>query len=251
MASSPVALLLQALLQYVTKMAARSVFVRRFHFQLECTFSFDFVGISVVFILAVYVYKWLNSWWLICKVYWNQMFQCPKKHSCNFLKSSGNLPVQNVIMTWSFIFVWWFLCVLCRETRRLLERLVYVSSQEFPVTVVQVASWYLLRHLHAKNDQELINVSIWHIMKFTGVFESTLISCFEFMFCFPAGSCATCRKDWRWKTAEVPFSACLFLIVNISAHYISMKSCIRVEFPTRITAFLVNILTKKNKSRQS
>uniref|UniRef100_A0A4W6G8C9 SKI3 subunit of superkiller complex n=1 Tax=Lates calcarifer TaxID=8187 RepID=A0A4W6G8C9_LATCA len=45
-----------------------------------------------------------------------------------------------------------------RETRRLLERLVYVSSQDFPVTVVQVASWYLLRHLHAKNDDELINV---------------------------------------------------------------------------------------------
>uniref|UniRef100_A0A8C9Y6E9 SKI3 subunit of superkiller complex n=1 Tax=Sander lucioperca TaxID=283035 RepID=A0A8C9Y6E9_SANLU len=44
-----------------------------------------------------------------------------------------------------------------RETRRLLERLVY--SQDFPVTVVQVASWYLLRHLHAKNDQELMNVS--------------------------------------------------------------------------------------------
>uniref|UniRef100_A0A8D3C255 SKI3 subunit of superkiller complex n=1 Tax=Scophthalmus maximus TaxID=52904 RepID=A0A8D3C255_SCOMX len=46
-----------------------------------------------------------------------------------------------------------------RETRRLLERLVYVSSQDFPATLVQVASWYLLRHLHAKNDQELINVS--------------------------------------------------------------------------------------------
>lgn len=42
MASSPVALLLQALLQYVTKMAARSVLVQfpGFHFQLECTFSF-------------------------------------------------------------------------------------------------------------------------------------------------------------------------------------------------------------------
>uniref|UniRef100_A0A671Y0B2 SKI3 subunit of superkiller complex n=1 Tax=Sparus aurata TaxID=8175 RepID=A0A671Y0B2_SPAAU len=46
-----------------------------------------------------------------------------------------------------------------RETRRLLERLVYVPSQEFPVTVVHVASWYLLRHLHTKNDQELMNVS--------------------------------------------------------------------------------------------
>lgn len=49
-----------------------------------------------------------------------------------------------------------------RETRRLLERLVYVPSQDFPVTVVQVASWYLLRHLHAKNDQELIDALLQH-----------------------------------------------------------------------------------------
>ncbi|TKS78896.1 Tetratricopeptide repeat protein 37 [Collichthys lucidus] len=49
-----------------------------------------------------------------------------------------------------------------RETRRLLERLIYVPSQDFPVTVVQVASWYLLRHLHAKNDQELIDVLLQH-----------------------------------------------------------------------------------------
>ncbi|MEQ2188163.1 hypothetical protein GOODEAATRI_012170 [Goodea atripinnis] len=49
-----------------------------------------------------------------------------------------------------------------RETRRLLERLVYVSSDDFPVTVMQVASWYLLRHLHAKNDQELVNVLLQH-----------------------------------------------------------------------------------------
>ncbi|KAI9527787.1 hypothetical protein NQZ68_027877 [Dissostichus eleginoides] len=47
-----------------------------------------------------------------------------------------------------------------RETRRLLERLVY--SQDVPVTVVQVASWYLLSHLHSKNDQELINVLLQH-----------------------------------------------------------------------------------------
>lgn len=52
-----------------------------------------------------------------------------------------------------------------RETRRLLERLVYVPSQDFPVTVVQVASWYLLRHLHAKNDEELINVLLQHAKK--------------------------------------------------------------------------------------
>uniref|UniRef100_A0A665SX81 Tetratricopeptide repeat domain 37 n=1 Tax=Echeneis naucrates TaxID=173247 RepID=A0A665SX81_ECHNA len=49
-----------------------------------------------------------------------------------------------------------------RETRRLLERLVYASAQDIPGTVVQVASWYLLRHLHAKNDQELIAVLLQH-----------------------------------------------------------------------------------------
>lgn len=47
-----------------------------------------------------------------------------------------------------------------RETRRLLERVAY--AQDFPVTVVQVASWYLLRHLHAKNDEELMNVLLHH-----------------------------------------------------------------------------------------
>lgn len=49
--------------------------------------------------------------------------------------------------------------VFHRETRRSLERLTSVSSQDFPVTVVLVARWYLLRHLHAKGDDELINVS--------------------------------------------------------------------------------------------
>ncbi|XP_061623240.1 tetratricopeptide repeat protein 37 isoform X1 [Phyllopteryx taeniolatus] len=49
-----------------------------------------------------------------------------------------------------------------RDTRRLLEKLVYVPSQEFPVTVAHVASWYLLRHLHSKNDQELINALLEH-----------------------------------------------------------------------------------------
>ncbi|XP_028270301.1 tetratricopeptide repeat protein 37 [Parambassis ranga] len=49
-----------------------------------------------------------------------------------------------------------------RETRRSLEKLVYIPPQDIPVTVVQVASWYLLRHLHAKNDQELLNVLLQH-----------------------------------------------------------------------------------------
>ncbi|KAM8865842.1 superkiller complex protein 3 isoform 1-T1 [Synchiropus picturatus] len=45
-----------------------------------------------------------------------------------------------------------------RETRRLLEKLVYVDSPDVPATVVQVARWYLLRHLHSKHDVELMNV---------------------------------------------------------------------------------------------
>ncbi|KAG7246229.1 hypothetical protein CRUP_000593, partial [Coryphaenoides rupestris] len=46
-----------------------------------------------------------------------------------------------------------------RETRRLLERLAYPSSclEEQAVSVVQVARWYLLKHLHAKDDQELMD----------------------------------------------------------------------------------------------
>uniref|UniRef100_A0AAQ4RWZ0 SKI3 subunit of superkiller complex n=1 Tax=Gasterosteus aculeatus aculeatus TaxID=481459 RepID=A0AAQ4RWZ0_GASAC len=50
-----------------------------------------------------------------------------------------------------------------RDTRRVLERLAY--SQDLPVTVVQVSSWYLLRHLHAKNDQDLMNVLLQHAKK--------------------------------------------------------------------------------------
>ncbi|KAM4616936.1 superkiller complex protein 3-like [Polymixia lowei] len=49
-----------------------------------------------------------------------------------------------------------------RETRCLLERLVYISSQDYPGTAVEVASWYLLRHLHAKNDQELMDTLLEH-----------------------------------------------------------------------------------------
>lgn len=48
-----------------------------------------------------------------------------------------------------------------RDTRRLLEKLAYASHNP-PVTVVQVASWYLLRHLHSKNDEELIKVLLEH-----------------------------------------------------------------------------------------
>lgn len=49
-----------------------------------------------------------------------------------------------------------------RETRRLLERLAYASSQEHPVGVARAAAWYLLRHLHAKNDQELMDKLLEH-----------------------------------------------------------------------------------------
>ncbi|XP_068279218.1 superkiller complex protein 3 isoform X1 [Nyctibius grandis] len=45
-----------------------------------------------------------------------------------------------------------------RETRRMLERLVYQPGN--PESIVSVARWYLLQHLHAKDDYELIDVLI-------------------------------------------------------------------------------------------
>ncbi|XP_005356608.1 tetratricopeptide repeat protein 37 isoform X2 [Microtus ochrogaster] len=45
-----------------------------------------------------------------------------------------------------------------RETRRLLERVVYQPG--YPNSIVSTARWYLLRHLYAKNDQELIDVLV-------------------------------------------------------------------------------------------
>lgn len=47
-----------------------------------------------------------------------------------------------------------------RETRRLLERVVYQPG--YPETVASVARWYLLRHLHAKHDDELIDALMDH-----------------------------------------------------------------------------------------
>ncbi|ELV10157.1 Tetratricopeptide repeat protein 37 [Tupaia chinensis] len=43
-----------------------------------------------------------------------------------------------------------------RETRRLLERVVYQPG--YPKSIASTARWYLLRHLHAKNDYQLIEV---------------------------------------------------------------------------------------------
>lgn len=56
------------------------------------------------------------------------------------------------------IYMLWTKCeyLLPRETRRLLERLVYQPG--YPKSIVSTARWYLLRHLHAKNDGELIDV---------------------------------------------------------------------------------------------
>uniref|UniRef100_A0A8C3J870 Tetratricopeptide repeat domain 37 n=1 Tax=Calidris pygmaea TaxID=425635 RepID=A0A8C3J870_9CHAR len=45
-----------------------------------------------------------------------------------------------------------------RETRRMLERVVYQPGN--PQTIASVARWYLLQHLHAKDDHELIEVLI-------------------------------------------------------------------------------------------
>uniref|UniRef100_A0A8D2KVQ7 Tetratricopeptide repeat domain 37 n=1 Tax=Varanus komodoensis TaxID=61221 RepID=A0A8D2KVQ7_VARKO len=47
-----------------------------------------------------------------------------------------------------------------RETRRMLERVVYQPG--YPETVISVARWYLLRHLYAKDDYELIDVSSYY-----------------------------------------------------------------------------------------
>lgn len=58
----------------------------------------------------------------------------------------------------TFIYVPWTKHnIFFRETRRLLERVVYQPG--YPKSVVSTARWYLLRHLHAKNDCELIDVS--------------------------------------------------------------------------------------------
>lgn len=43
-----------------------------------------------------------------------------------------------------------------RETRRMLERVVYQPGN--PETIVSVARWYLMQHLYAKDDYELIDV---------------------------------------------------------------------------------------------
>uniref|UniRef100_A0A8C9VB08 SKI3 subunit of superkiller complex n=1 Tax=Scleropages formosus TaxID=113540 RepID=A0A8C9VB08_SCLFO len=48
------------------------------------------------------------------------------------------------------------------ETRRLLERIVYTPSPLQPETVTSVARWYLLRHLHAKDDHELMDTLMDH-----------------------------------------------------------------------------------------
>uniref|UniRef100_A0A8C8SA33 Tetratricopeptide repeat domain 37 n=1 Tax=Pelusios castaneus TaxID=367368 RepID=A0A8C8SA33_9SAUR len=45
-----------------------------------------------------------------------------------------------------------------RETRRMLERVVYQPG--YPETIASVARWYLLRHLYAKDDYELIDVRV-------------------------------------------------------------------------------------------
>ncbi|XP_058132310.1 superkiller complex protein 3 isoform X2 [Dasypus novemcinctus] len=45
-----------------------------------------------------------------------------------------------------------------RETRRLLERVVYQPG--YPKSIVSTARWYLLRHLYAKDDYELIDMLV-------------------------------------------------------------------------------------------
>ncbi|XP_066510637.1 tetratricopeptide repeat protein 37-like [Hoplias malabaricus] len=47
-----------------------------------------------------------------------------------------------------------------RETRRFLEKIVYGPCSGEAKTVASVARWYLLRHLHAKDDLQLIDTLI-------------------------------------------------------------------------------------------
>lgn len=133
MASSPVALLFQALLQFVTKTAARSLLMQ-------------------FYLVSRLALKYRSFYKSFCgKCIFHFFFHILPITKCQRPKK-GKFPVKHDKLIFYLHFVG-------RETRRLLERLVYVSCQDFPVTVVQVASWYLLRHLHIKNDQELINVS--------------------------------------------------------------------------------------------
>ncbi|XP_067263690.1 tetratricopeptide repeat protein 37 [Chanodichthys erythropterus] len=59
-----------------------------------------------------------------------------------------------------------------RETRRLLERIVYASASGSSETIASVARWYLLRHLHAKDDLELIDTLL---LKATAAGDSRLV----------------------------------------------------------------------------
>uniref|UniRef100_A0A8C1WLE1 Tetratricopeptide repeat domain 37 n=1 Tax=Cyprinus carpio TaxID=7962 RepID=A0A8C1WLE1_CYPCA len=59
-----------------------------------------------------------------------------------------------------------------RETRRLLEKIVYASASGSSETIVSVARWYLLRHLHSKDDLELIDTLL---VKATAEGDSRLV----------------------------------------------------------------------------
>uniref|UniRef100_A0A671QR44 Tetratricopeptide repeat protein 37-like n=1 Tax=Sinocyclocheilus anshuiensis TaxID=1608454 RepID=A0A671QR44_9TELE len=59
-----------------------------------------------------------------------------------------------------------------RETRRLLEKIVYASASGSSETIASVARWYLLRHLHTKDDLELIDTLL---VKATAEGDSRLV----------------------------------------------------------------------------
>uniref|UniRef100_A0A673LL25 Tetratricopeptide repeat protein 37-like n=1 Tax=Sinocyclocheilus rhinocerous TaxID=307959 RepID=A0A673LL25_9TELE len=59
-----------------------------------------------------------------------------------------------------------------RETRRLLEKIVYASASGNSETIASVARWYLLRHLHTKDDLELIDTLL---VKATAEGDSRLV----------------------------------------------------------------------------
>uniref|UniRef100_A0A8D2KVA6 Tetratricopeptide repeat domain 37 n=1 Tax=Varanus komodoensis TaxID=61221 RepID=A0A8D2KVA6_VARKO len=72
-----------------------------------------------------------------------------------------------------------------RETRRMLERVVYQPG--YPETVISVARWYLLRHLYAKDDYELIDV--WNALPRNSTSNISLHTfCARLKLCFLQGS---------------------------------------------------------------
>ncbi|XP_062873563.1 superkiller complex protein 3 [Trichomycterus rosablanca] len=75
------------------------------------------------------------------------------REACTEVLKLGPSPVASVFQA----LLQFSIKMGARETRRLLEKIVYGPVSREAHTVVSVARWYLLRHLHAKDDLELID----------------------------------------------------------------------------------------------